>query len=57
MAMKVVMQARLELSGGSTPDLLRPMGAPSTTALSGSAVTKPLKTFWFTQPTVPHTFL
>ena len=24
MAMKVVRQARLELSGGSTPDLLRP---------------------------------
>ena len=26
MAMKVVRQARLELSGGSTPDLLRPPG-------------------------------
>ena len=25
MAMKVVRQARLELSGGSTPDLLRPL--------------------------------
>ena len=27
MAMKVVRQARLELSGGSTPDLLRPRDA------------------------------
>ena len=28
MAMKVVRQARLELSGGSTPDLLRPTADP-----------------------------
>ena len=28
MAMKVVRQARLELSGGSTPDLLRPIESP-----------------------------
>ena len=28
MAMKVVRQARLELSGGSTPDQLRPPGKP-----------------------------
>ena len=29
MAMKVVRQARLELSGGSTPDQLRPPNRPS----------------------------
>ena len=33
MAMKVVRQARLELSGGSTPDLLRPPHAPNTCML------------------------
>ena len=38
MAMKVVRQARLELSGGSTPDQLRPpgnVGEPETSDMGG----------------------
>ena len=39
LAMKVVRQARLELSGGSTPDLLRPQGSlcPATVSRTASA--------------------
>ena len=41
MAMKVVRQARLELSGGSTPDLLRPEGcATATTAQGGGTLAR-----------------
>ena len=39
MAMKVVRQARLELSGGSTPDQLRPWDPPPSSPSTVSKIT------------------